>query len=73
MAVMGQDTAFTKALRVDVKGRISVVCYIVAIGCAFVYPPISDALVFAVAMMWFIPDDRLEPVIVERAESTTQP
>lgn len=72
MAVMGQDAAFSKALQVDIKGRISVGCYIVAIGFAFVYPPISDALVFAVAMMWFIPDGRLEPVIIERAETTPQ-
>jgi hypothetical protein len=36
------------------------VLYLVAIGMAFVYPYVSDALYAAVALMWLAPDRRIE-------------
>ena len=38
----------------------SVALYAVAIACAFVAPMASCLLYFVVAMMWFVPDRRLE-------------
>ena len=58
------STAATRSSRrasaSDVKGMISLVMYIAAIGLAFVNAWISLAIYFAVAMIWFIPDRRFE-------------
>lgn len=55
------------ALERDVKGKISPIIYAVGIGMAFVSPWVSVALYAAVAMMWLVPDRRLEPLIDTRA------
>ena len=67
VAVNGRDSAFAKAVAIDAKGTISPILYLCAIGLAFVSTPIfSDALFVVVAIVWFVPDRRLEPVIAER-------
>jgi uncharacterized membrane protein len=48
------------AVKSDVKGKLSVVLYGAAILVALVRPPIAAALYVAVALMWFIPDPRIE-------------
>jgi uncharacterized membrane protein len=59
----GPHSALAKALGRDKKGIIALVCYIVAIVVAFVHPLIAGALFIAVALMWFIPDSRIERVL----------
>jgi len=49
----------------DLKGKISIVCYVAAIGLAFVNQWISDALYVFVALMWLVPDRRIESKINE--------
>jgi uncharacterized membrane protein len=66
LAVNGPGTAFAKAIAFDVKGKISLLLNFLAIGLAFVSPVISDLTFIAVAILWFVPDRRLEPVIAER-------
>lgn len=44
----------------DRKGKISLLCYITALPLAFFYPWAAGALFVAVALMWFIPDRRME-------------
>ncbi|HUI60760.1 MAG TPA: TMEM175 family protein [Steroidobacteraceae bacterium] len=51
------------ALGSDLKGKISLVAYAIAIPCAFVQQWISDALYVAVAALWLIPDRRIESVL----------
>lgn len=63
MQVNGRDTPFAKAVAIDVKGRLSIFLYVVAIGAAFVSTLISDALFVTVAVMWIVPDRRFEPLI----------
>lgn len=53
----GRDSPLCKA---DLKGKISLSSYALAILFAFVNQWISDALFIMVALMWFIPDRRLE-------------
>jgi uncharacterized membrane protein len=48
-----------KALGPDLKGRISIVLYLLAIVMAFVNPLLSYAFYALVAAIWFIPDRRL--------------
>ena len=59
----GKKSTISIALGNDVKGKISVAIYSVAIALAFVNSWISLALYALVAIMWFIPDSRIEKVI----------
>jgi uncharacterized membrane protein len=65
----GRETPLAQAVRRDVKGKSSVVLYALAIALAYVSTYISDVLFVAVALIWFIPDRRMERVITQaRAE-----
>ncbi len=44
----------------DVKGYASIAIYVAAIAIAFVNRYVSDALIVGVALMWFVPDRRIE-------------
>jgi uncharacterized membrane protein len=59
----GRDSAIARALGPDLKGRISPVLYLAAIALAFVEPAVSCALYVVVALMWLIPDRRIEHVL----------
>jgi uncharacterized membrane protein len=59
----GEDSKIARAMGGDFKGKISVVIYIIAIGLAFVHTEFSIALYIAVAMIWFVPDKRIERVM----------
>jgi uncharacterized membrane protein len=59
----GAESILAKALGSDIKGKISPVLYIAAIGLAFVSPWISVALYTLVAAMWLVPDRRIENAI----------
>ena len=56
----GEDSKLKKAIGNDFKGKISPLIYIAAIGLAFVNQWISDALYVFVALMWLVPDRRIE-------------
>jgi uncharacterized membrane protein len=56
----GQDSLLAKSIRDDTKGKISVALYAVAIPMAFVNVWVSGAIYAAVALMWVIPDPRIE-------------
>ena len=58
----GQAPDLGEALGRDRKGWSSLVLYLVALPGTFVDPHISQALFVVVALIWFIPDRRLEPV-----------
>ena len=63
IAVEGKDSVVSKAIGSDFKGNISVAAYAAAIAVAFYNPWISGGLYIAVALIWFIPDRRIEKVI----------
>ena len=52
-----------KALGSDIKGKISPVLYATGIVLAFVDPWVSIAIYALVAMMWLVPDRRIENAI----------
>jgi uncharacterized membrane protein len=61
----GKDSALARALGSDFKGKASLVLYAAAIPLAFVDPRIALAIYVVVAMMWFVPDRRIEKTIAE--------
>lgn len=68
----GRDSALAKALGKDFKGKVSVLFYVVAVPLAFVVPLLSCALYVTVAVMWLIPDRRIEHVLTEIARENAQ-
>ena len=60
MATHGKESLIARSLGTDMKGKISVVIYAIAIPIAFVEWWISCALYVLVAAIWFIPDRRIE-------------
>ncbi len=63
LRIHARDSLLAKALGKDVKGKISVALYAVAIVFAFVQPLISCALYVVVAAIWLCPDPRVEKLI----------
>ena len=54
----GENTLLGEAVGRDLKGKLSVAGYLVAILLSFVNQYISQAIYGAIALMWFIPDRR---------------
>jgi uncharacterized membrane protein len=59
----GAGSTLATALGNDFKGKISPVLYVGAIALAFVSPWLSLALYALVALMWLIPDRRIEQAL----------
>jgi len=59
----GRDSSLAKAIGNDYKGVASVLLYAVAIGFAFINTWVSCALYVLVALMWLIPDPRIERTV----------
>jgi uncharacterized membrane protein len=60
LAAQGPHSKLRAALGHDVKGNISPVLYMAAIVFAFINPWISKAIYILVALMWLVPDPRIE-------------
>lgn len=58
----GNDSALRRVLKKDFKGKISLILYVIGIVAAFYNQWISGAAYFIVAMLWLIPDKRIERV-----------
>jgi TMEM175 potassium channel family protein len=54
------------AVKQDVKGKLSLLLYLVAIPTAFFNQWVSDALYVCVALIWLIPDRRIEDKLKQR-------
>nr|MEA2798512.1 potassium channel family protein [Phenylobacterium sp.] len=56
----GPESALAQAMGRDLKGKVSLAIYVAAIALAFFQPIASVGLYVLVAMIWFIPDRRVE-------------
>ena len=68
IAHQGQDSALARAVGSDRKGLLSVLLYAVAVPAAFLDSRISCAIYGLVALIWLIPDRRIEKTISNREE-----
>lgn len=59
----GRDSLLATALGSDFKGKLSPVVYLIAIPLAFVHQWIAGGLYVLVALMWLVPDRRIERVL----------
>ncbi|MCI0330019.1 MAG: TMEM175 family protein [candidate division Zixibacteria bacterium] len=61
----GTGSLLARAIGKDVKGKISPVLYAVAILAAFFQPWIAGGIYVLVALMWLVPDRRIERALGE--------
>ena len=67
IAPQGQDSILAKAIGRDWKGKLSPVLYAIAIVAAFRSQWISQAIYVVVALIWLMPDRRIERTLGDRA------
>jgi uncharacterized membrane protein len=72
IARQGPGSVLAAAIGSDWKGKLSPVLYFAAIPLAFVNPWISDGLYVLVAVLWFIPDRRIEKMLAKLREAENQ-
>lgn len=59
----GRDSLLAAAVGEDVKGKISLILYIVAVAVSLFQPRLSCLIYVVVAIMWLIPDRRIEKLL----------
>ena len=68
MAAHGRQSVLARAIGSDFKGKISPVFYLTAILASFRWPWVSWTLYVAVALMWLVPDRRIERALAHVQE-----
>jgi uncharacterized membrane protein len=63
IAIQGPDGRLARAIGNDVKGKISAALYAASIPLAFESRWISQAIYVAVALIWLVPDRRIEKTL----------
>ena len=65
IATEGPNSVLKRAVGTDWKGKLSPLLYVGAIGASFWTHWIAQAIYVAVALMWLVPDKRIERVVSE--------
>jgi uncharacterized membrane protein len=60
-----ENALLKKAVGSDMKGKLSLVMYLTAVGISFFMPVIALCIYVVVACIWLIPDRRIEAVLAE--------
>ena len=68
MAFNGRESILAAAVGTELKGKVSTAIYLAAIVLAFVKPWISEALYAVVAVLWVVPDPRIERAMAARPD-----
>jgi uncharacterized membrane protein len=63
LALHESGSQLARAIGRDRKGKLSIALYLAALASAFIVPWVSVALFVCVALLWFIPDTRIERVL----------
>ena len=64
IAAQGPESILKKAVGADWKGKLSPVIYLLGIAAAFIWPRLAQALYLLVALLWQVPDRRIEKVLI---------
>jgi len=56
----GENSVIAQAYRNDIKGNLSMAVYAGGTLCSFFFPIFSLVLYISIAVLWFIPDQRIE-------------
>lgn len=70
MAQHGRDSMLSQAIGDDFKGKISILFYVIGIGCALFWNRWAACACYVlVALIWLVPDRRIEKKIIEACNS----
>ncbi len=64
IAAQGPDSILKKAVGADWKGKLSPVIYLAGIAAAFIWPRLAQTLYLLVALLWLVPDRRIEKALI---------
>lgn len=68
IVTQGADSRLKAAVGRDWKGKLSPIVYATGIACALFRPWVAQALYVAVALMWLVPDRRIESALRGKAD-----
>lgn len=68
VAAQGPGSVLKKAVGSDWKGKLSPALYLLAVGSAFLAPWMAQGLYVLVALLWLVPDRRIEHLFVAESE-----
>ena len=68
LSVDGKDSLLAKAIGKDLKGKISPILYLVAILLSYFNQWIAVAIYVLVALIWLVPDKRIERIMANEKE-----
>jgi uncharacterized membrane protein len=66
ITVQGPDSLLKQAVGADWKGKVSPILYLIGTAAAFGSPTIAQSLYALVAVLWFVPDRRIEGALVRK-------
>jgi len=66
IAAQGPDSLLKKAVGRDWKGKVSPIAYLIGTAAAFCSAPLAQAVYLLVALLWLVPDRRIENVLVRK-------
>jgi hypothetical protein len=67
-----QDSLLTEAVGLDLKGKLSPLLYFVAIISTFFQQWIAQAIYVLVALLWLLPDRRIERTVRSRGSDMNE-
>jgi uncharacterized membrane protein len=67
MTAQGGDSLLGRALGKDWKGKSSIVLYLISVASAYWLPLLAQAIYAGVAIMWVVPDKRIETALEHHA------
>ena len=67
IAANGRESRLAVATGKDFKGKLSVALYLAAVALAFVRPWLAMVLYVTVALIWLVPDTRIESLVKARS------
>lgn len=70
LCIHGNESVLARAVGNDFKGKISAAIYLVALLTAFFVPWLAGACYVLVAVLWVIPDRRIERALAEEADAS---
>jgi uncharacterized membrane protein len=68
IGIAGKNSLLAEALGDNWKGKVSLVIYAVAVGVTFINSWFGFSLYWVVAIIWFLPDPRIEKRVVSKDE-----
>jgi uncharacterized membrane protein len=66
IAAQGTDSLLKNAVGGDWKGKVSPVVYAIGTAAAFYSPQLAQCLYVLVALLWLIPDRRIERALLQK-------